>query len=245
MNKLFLIPALGLLAVTPMVLGLGASSPPGKAPLAGETGREVSCSQPVDMQTDKISSEVNSYYDYVSEVANDCQVEVPGTLTRVSWWGGYIDGPPGDPEVTTFILRFYEDSDLSCTPGVVIAELLDQAPSITYIGDGPSGYPTYIYDLAISVHLEPGIFWFGVQAVNEAMRFRYPPKHGRAGDGGDKAPERSCETMFRSAYYGFPDWTPISEVIGHPWTASQEFEFIPDQISTRQDTWGAMKSLYR
>jgi len=207
--------------------------------------RETTCAQVVDMVTWKVRSEIYTLYEFESEVANDCFVDRPGTITEVMWWGGPIDGPPSDPEVTTFNLRFYTDHE--CLPGELIAELLEVSPAINYVGDDPNGFPTYIYVLETDVHLDEGPFWFSAQGINEgARKERYPPKHGRAGDGVDKAAEnRSCETAFRSPNLGFPHWVPVIEYLGEYWTASQQFEFDPDPSETDVVNWGSLKAHYQ
>jgi hypothetical protein len=202
--------------------------------------RDELCLQPLDIESDKVPSEVNETYDIHAEVAGDCWTDGPGTMTRVVWWGGYIDGDPGDPPVTTFDIRFYTDSG-ECTPDSLIAGLFAQPPVITYIGDDPNGYPTYMYELELDVDMPEGKFWFSVQGRTD----QYPPLHGRAGDGGDIG--GTCETVFRGDYFGieYPEWTPIRDVVGGDWTASQFFEFRPGTTPVEPSTWGATKGLYR
>ncbi len=61
----------------------------------------------------------------------------------------------------------------------------------------------------------------------------FPPQSGRLASGGVVG----CETMFRSAYFGYPDWTPASIVFGQYFDASQEVQGAV--IGGGGDEWGA------
>jgi hypothetical protein len=50
--------------------------------------------------------------------------------------------------------------------------------------------------------------------------------------------------MYRSAFYGYPDWTPAGEVVGYPWDAGLTIDCgLPTAV--QKGTWGEVKSLFR
>jgi hypothetical protein len=154
-----------------------------------------------------------------SEVADDFSL-CPGgpyTITGVTGYGGYFDWAPGDPDVPAYNLHFY--SDASGTPGSEIATFLHRLPdTLTYVGDDIYGAPCYKIEFDITI---PGImgapvvYWFGLQASDHW----FPPRWGRQeADSlfGEKA-------MFRSAYFGYPEWIAVAEAFGTGSDVAQEF----------------------
>jgi hypothetical protein len=107
-----------------------------------------------------MSSEEISQYELESEVANDFALVAADQIGGARWWGGYFSYTPGDPLVTSFNLRFYEDAG-NCTPGELLYEwiLLDNANE-TYVYD-QAGFPIYEYDTEVCCTLSEGTYWFG------------------------------------------------------------------------------------
>ena len=71
------------------------------------------------------------------------------------------------------------------------------------------------------------LYWFGAQAADHA----FPPQCGRVAS----AAIVGCDTVFKSAYFGYPDWTPAIDVFGVAFDASQEFE----AFTIPPPDWGA------
>jgi hypothetical protein len=66
----------------------------------------------------------------------------------------------------------------------------------------------------------------------------FPPQGGRLASVG----VQSCDSVFKSAYFGYPDWTPGIDVFGVSFDASQAF--ICGITATQPSTWGQIKGMY-
>jgi hypothetical protein len=87
------------------------------------------------------------------------------------------------------------------------------------------------------IHLQRNqTYWFMAQAMDHT----FPPQIGRVAS--DEV--RGCRTMFRSVYFSYLDWTPVSAIFGVPYDASQEFE-CECTTPTTSTRWGKIKALYR
>lgn len=107
-------------------------------------------------------------------------------------------------------MRFYADAD--SVPGELLLE--DYVP-----GDCNAQelvyWSRYLHEAYTSFHAEAGVrYWFSVQAELWNL-----PSWGRLGCDGVEG----SNSMFRSEYFGYPDWTDVGAVSGGPWDASQEF----------------------
>jgi hypothetical protein len=190
----------------------------GDNPLPPDPAREVCFSQRPNLDGLIGSSEVIGALGIQSELVNDFLVSGI-CVDNARWWGGYYTYVPGDPLLTSFNLRFYDDG--GCVPNDVIAEyiLCDNA-SETFIYD-QSGYPIYEYNYGVGCTVVPdNLYWFGVQGGDHP----FPPQWGRLeADGGVVF----CDTVFKSTYFSYPDWTPAVEVFGVTFDASQELFCSP------------------
>jgi len=171
-----------------------------------------------------------------TEIANDFLID--GTvITRASWWGGYFanDLPCDElPPSPGFNLRFYEDAQ--CLPAAVVADL----PITNYtqeLVDCVWGVlPIYKWSADLDLNLSANVrYWFGAQMMDHP----FPPQAGRLAT----IRVTGCESVFKSAFFGYPDWTPCIDVFGVAFDSSQEFECaIPSP--TAPSTWGAIKGMY-
>lgn len=160
-----------------------------------------------------------------SEIANDfvwgCQhVEVG----KVVWWGGYFNvSTPCESGITTpgFNLRFY--SDAGCVPGDLYAELAVTDFTETAVGCQGGTYPLFKWSADIYVTPPGDLNWFSPQMMDHA----FPPQGGRLAS----AVVTGCNAMFRSAYFGYPDWTRTSDVFGAEVDFSQEFWGTPERAA--------------
>lgn len=176
------------------------------------------------------SSEVIPDYALESEIANDFLVEAPATVRIVTWWGGYWNGDPL-PTAGPFNLRFYNDG--GCVPLDMILEVI--ATDVEQVQFNPPNM--FVYDYCVELALDPNLYWFGVN-----MEHVFPPQWGRVA----AIMVQLCDSVFKSAYFAYPDWVPAIDVFGAPFDASQMFE--DDEcggVATEESSWGAIKGLYR
>jgi hypothetical protein len=212
-----------ILAFVMVMAGSAAAGDPelsggggGDRPLDLDPDRDTCWSQGPNLEGLLISSEVINSYDIESEFANDF-LSSGGVVRRARWWGGYYYYVPGDPLVTSFNLRFYDDA--GGTPGSILCEyVIPTNANESFLYDQGAS-PLYEYrDDDVCCPVVEGIpYWFVAQAGNH----RYPPQWGRLAAAGGV---QLSDAMFRCAAFGYWDWTPTVDFIGFAWDASQEFE---------------------
>ena len=207
--------------------GLQAAAPQkGGEPISRIASRETVCIQPGMLDAVKIPADT-------TEVANDCEVPDARRVIQAIWWGGYTEWEQGDPDITSFDVRFY--SNIACTPDMLLAEYLSATPDTTQLGDCMDSLPCFRYELDVDVDVPAGSFWFSVMVAADD-RGRYPPKWGRLGDDLDQG----CFTVWRVAggdEWEVPPLPPDSD-------ASQAFE-VEEATPAGETSWGSIKQLYR
>ena len=239
MRGLAVILLFALLAPGPVVGGTPVKDHPGiGGHRAAPGGRDVCWSEPADLNGMIGSSEQILRLGIETEMANDFMID-GGVITRASWWGGYfenLDTPCEElPPSPGFNLRFYEDAN--CLPAALIADLpiTDYAEELI---DCRWGFvPIYKWSADVDIEIDAATrHWFGAQMMDHP----FPPQAGR------QAAIRitGCQSAFKSAAFGFPDWTPCEDVFGVAFDVSQEFECEPPTPVARS-TWGALRALYR
>jgi len=231
---------LGLLFVATSAMAADAPvafSPAGSGHNYVPGTREVCWSNPADLNDAKISSEIIGAFGLETELVNDFMLAADATVTGTIGYGGYYNWIQGDPDITAINWKFYDDG------GCVPINLLDTFVGLgtrTYIGMDIYGWPTYKYDNTGGVSFAAqanNLYWLGVQAADHA----FPPQWGGQGTGGIVT---NCDTLFKSVYFGYPNWTPAGDLVGAPFDLA--FELICGQpTATESTTWGAIKSLYR
>lgn len=199
--------------------GLGPSQP------LGMTGVAV-WSQPPNLNGYVGSSEVISSGGFESQIVNDFvlagQTGQKVALTRVKWWGGYFNTQPGYPHVTGFTIRFY--SNASCLPASLLAQYsipFQANESFVYQQGGTSLYEYHV-DVRWELPANTPI-WFSVQASDHP----FPPQWGWLA----AASVQGCESVFKSAYLGYPAWTVAHTVFGQAYDASMVLESDPDPVA--------------
>ncbi len=199
-------------------------------------GRDVCWSEPGDLDGILGSSEIINLFELESEIANDFVLD-GNIITKATWWGGEYGTSRCALEWPTpgFNLRFYEDDN--CRPGAMIAELSVTEFTEEFLTCGNNGFfPYYKYSADISVPINPGTrYWFGAQFQDHP----FPGQGGRM----STVSITDCESAFKSAFFEFPDWTPINLVFGTAYDFGQEFEC--GVTATKATTWGEIRSLYR
>jgi len=203
-NLIFALPMVQPGAASADTPGIGGGGDGGPNVIQGD--RDACWSEPPDLNGFIGSAEQTLMYGLESEIANDFVVS-GSVITRASWgWGWYDESVCGmHPATPGFNLRFYEAGD--CLPGALFADL-----SITNYTEeflrcrsehGVNDMYKATTDIAVAV--TPGqIYWCGVQVKDHS----FPPQAGRLSTG----EITGCESAFKSAYFGFPDWVPTIEV---------------------------------
>lgn len=172
-----------------------------------------------------------------SEVANDFQVD-GDVITKAIWWGGFWGNDlPCESGVVSpgFHIRFY--SDAQCAPGDLLTDL--DVTDFTEESAGCQGqYPLFKWTVNLSIPVVPGrTYWYSAEMMDYGM---IEPTCGRLA----ARTVTGCESCFKSAFFGYPDWVPCSDVAGSDWDASQEFE-CESETAAQVMSWGAIKTLYR
>lgn len=207
------------------------------APRVLESDREACWSEPGDLDGLLGSSEIAGMADLVTEIANDFMFSEDATITLMRWWGGSWAGNGcGDHQISaTWNLRIYDDA--GCTPGHLLVEyIVGDYAGETFIYCQSGLYPIFVYEAPVTFAAAGGTrYWFSAQAGDHGT---VEPQMGRLA----AAVVTDCESAFRSAYFGCPDWTPAHEVFGYSYDASQEFEC--GAVASRPTTWGVIKSLW-
>jgi hypothetical protein len=199
-------------------------------------GRDICWSELADLADAKITSEIIAMFGLESELANDFVLGDDITVTKAIGYGGYYNWIAGDPPITSLNWKFYSDG--GCYPDALV-DTFTGLGAQTFIGYDGFGYPTYKYELDVWFEaLANTIYWLGLQAADHP----FPPQWGRQGAGA----VTNCDTVFRSAYFGYPDWTPAGDLVGAPFDAAQEFDCSWGIGTPTQETsWGAIKGLFR
>jgi hypothetical protein len=244
MNKFTLLLALTFMvagsafAITPSVMGGG-----GGTQNILDTGRTVYWSEPPDLEGLIASSEIIGQFALETEIANDFYLANDATISVAKWWGGYYNNNSCSDVgyATDWNLRFYDDG--GCVPLNTLAEFVGAFAHETFIYCQGGLYPIFCYSADVSFTLLANtLYWFGCNASDHA----FPPQVGRVASGGVVG----CDSVFKSVYFSYPDWTPGIDVFGVAFDASQEFgdgyeSHCDGVIPTTNTSWGAIKMLYR
>jgi len=160
------------------------------------------------------SSEQILTYGLESEVANDF---VPtNDVSHLTAWTGYWNNSTPCATGIAFPglnIRIYDDA--GCVPG---GTLYDISPTVneTSYGCQSGTYPMFEDNMDVAFNLTAGnLYWCGVQVADHA----FPPQGGRLASVG----VQGCDSVFKSAFFGYPDWTAGIDVFGVAFDASQLF----------------------
>jgi hypothetical protein len=199
-------------------------------------GRDACWSEPPDLEGNAISSEIINDFGIVTECANDF-VLGGNLITKATFWGeweGMQDCQPPQP-TPGFNFKFYEDQ--ACLPGTLIADLSITDFTEEMVGCWHGFDPQYKWSADISVDIVAGNrYWFVAQMKDHV----FPGQHMRIGALGITG----CESAFRSDYFSYPDWVPISGMGSSPLDVSQEFE-CEQGTAVERTSWGAIRTLFR
>jgi len=158
------------------------------------------------------SSQIDTNYPFISECADDFFFEENTEVGDVHWVGVYWYGDDYNTVHWPWIINFYNDDGTGTAPSNYFTDPILFSPddyTETLIED--TGDPdTGIY-YEISVNLPENIlfyggskYWISIQGVGF-----FPPQSGIAYH---YNPILMHEEVFKSVFFGYPDWTPFSEV---------------------------------
>ncbi len=217
---------LALLLIVAVVGGTSAKGPANQPPLSpfhpglgvphplAREARNVLWSDPPDLWGLIGSSEQILQFGLETEIANDFILS-DSLVTRVTFWGGYYNNSVAcDPGIPTpgFNFEFFEDAN--CRPGELIASFVVTDYREEFVGCQGGWYPVYEWSVPVELTFVPGVrYWFCAQFRDHG----FPPQAGRLA----AVSVKECDSMFRSAYFGYPDWTFGDD--GVAYDASQEF----------------------
>jgi len=162
-------------------------------------------------------------------VADDFLFDADQLVNDIHWIGGYWNGPPDDGDFDWEII-FYDDFGDGTKPGTVIASYYYTNAEVneTFLEGTPGGinYYNYSVDLPATLNFIAGTkYWVSMQGIGA-----YPPQSGIAYH---QSPIALHEAVFRSNYFGYPDWTNGLEVFGYSMdlcfqlTYTEECNWIP------------------
>ncbi len=226
----------GALAVNPSIMAGGEGTQN-----VLDSGRDPVWSEPPDLEGLIASSEVIGQVGLETEIANDFYIDHDEYISIARWWGGYYNNN-GCSDIgygTNWNLRLYDD--LGCVPGSVLSETLGLSVIEAFVYCQAGLYPVFEYWACVEFWVAGNtLYWFGAQASDHT----FPPQVGRVASAGVVG----CDSVFKSAYFSYPDWTPGIDVFGVAFDASQEFGngiCIDGPVPNQRTTWGAVKGLYR
>jgi hypothetical protein len=217
MKKFFLAATLCLIAIRSMATPASYVPGTGQPDLVRCPDQADCWCEPADLNGLIGSSEQILSLGLDSEIANDfAWPPNAGGIGTTVWWGAFFNNstPCASGIVTPgFNLRFYSDD--GCRPGAIAADLSITDFTEESIGCRAGVYPLFEWSTTTVVNIVEGLYWFAPQMRDHA----FAPQAGRLAS----ASVVGCESVFRSAYFGFPDWTPVIDAFGVEVDFSQGF----------------------
>jgi hypothetical protein len=174
------------------------------------------------------ASQNDTAYPFAAIVADDFELTDPDTIvTDVHWIGGYWAGPPDDGNFD-WEVTFYADNGAGTAPGATILSQLYPNAEVneTLISGTPGGTNWFSYDVDLPdpLPLVAGEkYWISIQGMGN-----YPPQSGWAYD---LDPIVLHEAVFKSAFFGYPDWTDGTTVFGNPINMHFQLTGVPEPAS--------------
>ena len=147
------------------------------------------------------SSQYDSEYPFESENADDFHFEEDTEVCDVHWIGGYW---AGDPAEFDWCIRFYKDRGDGEAPGELMQEDCYTWDEIEKEDLGDQYYEMNVDLPHNKMFYACEKYWISIQGVGV-----YPPQSGWAFH---YDPIILHQAVFKSEYFGFPDWTDWEEV---------------------------------
>jgi hypothetical protein len=160
------------------------------------------------MNFDGMISSQNDLMGFDCLPADDFSFTEKQIVRDVHWIGGYWNFY-SEPHDANFVweITFYNDNGTGNQPGAVIAAFyfLNAETHVTKIfNTSTSIYYNYSVDLPTPIEFEANTkYWVSIQGIGY-----FPPQSGWAYH---YSPLLLHEAVAKSAYFGYPDWTNVSE----------------------------------
>ncbi|MFH1278132.1 MAG: hypothetical protein ABIK65_07115 [Candidatus Eisenbacteria bacterium] len=168
----------------------------------------------------------------ISETADDFPGGVCPPITAIRFWGVALVAFTDCPDMA---VRFFFDG--GGVPGALNCETI--GPAACELVTGYPGIPSYEHCVVLA---EPCNMPNGGWVECQALYCR-----GLTGLGqwywAVSPVANGSEVMFRSSFFGFPNWVPGSSAFGDYYDAS--FELLSGMTPTEETSWGSIKTMYR
>lgn len=145
-------------------------------------------------------------------VADDFQFEEDTVIDDLHWMGGYwnTDYQSGD---FNWSITFYEDRGDEAAPGAILAGPFvlaqEDCNPILVVDTGSVIYYEFSVDFSEYIHFTGGIkYWLSIQGIG-----LFPPQSGFAYHYDSI---KLHQAVFKSDFFGFPDWSNTENVVGSP-----------------------------
>jgi len=144
--------------------------------------------------------------------ADDFMFSMDQPVNDVHWIGGYWNGPPDDGNFD-WEIKFYNDDGSLTKPGAEIATYYYANANVneTWIDGVPGDVNFYSYSVTLPSTMTFGAgvkYWISIQGIGI-----YPPQSGW---GYHESPILLHQAVFKSVYFGYPDWVNTEVVFGGP-----------------------------
>jgi hypothetical protein len=145
-------------------------------------------------------------------IADDFMLDGNMQIITVNWIGGYWNGPPDDGDFDWQVV-FYTDFGDGSKPGAALGTYFFANADVneTFIDTNIFGSNIFSYSATLPAPLSLAAdtkYWLSIQGMND-----YPPQSGWAYH---ISPILSHQAVFKSVYFGYPDWTDISTLLTCP-----------------------------
>jgi hypothetical protein len=195
-----------------------------------------------DCDASAVSSEWCEDIGLITDLADDFPCDDPCPIVAIEWWGTWYNCAvpvPPPPPIDFFIVRFYEylPAPPFSRPGIV---LYDEA---IYFWEMEVDCDPYDYhywaDLPVPFEQVPGNYYFiQIQCVHIRTDYCQWGWHQCHVDY-----EWNDESVLKSDYFGVPDWTPLSQLIGYHFEPS--FVLYCEANNPVEDTtWSRVTAIY-
>jgi hypothetical protein len=195
-----------------------------------------------DLAGSAVSSEWCDDIGLITDMADDFYCEDGDPVVALEWWCTFYNcvvyAPPSP--IDFFVVRFYAYTG-SCTPGVALYDeaIYTWTEEYTPGGDMYSQFH-YTAELPVPFLQEAGnTYWIQIQAVHIRTDYcQYGWAQCLAED------QWGCEAVLKSDYFGVPNWTALSALIGYHFEPS--YVIYGETYSPVEDaSWSTVKALYR
>ena len=194
-----------------------------------------------DFEGSAVSSEWCDDIGLITDMADDFLCEDGDPIVALEWWGTeYNCGIYGPPiPIDYFTVRFYED--IGGIPGAVVYEQIvtDWTEEYAAGGDMYSDFHYYA-DLPVPFMQEAGnIYWLQIQARHTRTDYCQWGWHQCLLED-----EWNYEAVLRSDYFGVPDWSPLTPLIGYHFETA--FVIYAEPFNpVASASWSTIKAIYR